>query len=332
MPESPRDDNPSPEPLHTRGDPSASPDPQRIGLSLTGALPCYICSYNLQGLSVTSSCPECGAAVRATILYRVDPEAEAFQPLYAPRLTALGLVMWGVFGFLCVCLCWSPRVIDIVERFITQRSVTAGAPLWVPRLIVVFAALSALGAIALIRPTRAAPIASAFLAGIGVLAFAPLAWALWQIHGVIDPTIAAPYFVASPRADRTMMRLLVGAALLVMILCVRPNARRLVQRSLTLRKGRVDRQTLLGLSIAVVIAMLGDALWLLSHSCPPSFRDLVTDFGTILIAIGSLLFTIGTASAVADSWRIAKAMLIPAPSLKQVLGRAGDVGAPPEQD
>src|SRR5690606_19927036 len=64
---------------------------QAISLSLSGAMPCISCGYNLQGLSVVGVCPECGAAVRATILATIDPQAEELTPLLTPRLTSLGL-------------------------------------------------------------------------------------------------------------------------------------------------------------------------------------------------------------------------------------------------
>ncbi|TVQ62983.1 MAG: hypothetical protein EA379_04585 [Phycisphaerales bacterium] len=320
MTEAPRDDNPTTNADGQDEHPGFAPDPTRIGLSLSGALPCYVCSYNLQGLSVTASCPECGAAVRATILYRVDPDAEAFQPVFTPRLTAIGLVLWASCGFLAACIAWSPRVIDLVERFVVQRAITPGTPLWIPRLLVALTALSGLGALAFIRPSKAVPKLASALAVVGALAYVPLAWALWRIHAVIDAGMASPYFVAAPRADRTALRMVVGGALLVIILALRPNARRLVQRSLALRKGRVDRQTLLGLAVAVAIVLAGDAMWLLAGSCPPSLRDVVADLGTILIAVGSLLFTIGAASAVMDGWRIARSVVLPAPSMKDILG------------
>ena len=48
--------------------------------------------------------------------------------------------------------------------------------------------------------------------------------------------------------------------------------------------------------------------------------DLLRFVGTLIIAFGSALLTLGMVGALVDSWRIARAVLIPSPTLKDVLG------------
>ena len=89
--------------------PDADPGGSGLAMLLTGDLPCIGCGYDIRGLSVLSQCPECGLAVRATVLHRVDPSAEALRPMPTPRLTSLGIVAWTGFGLLTAIMLWAPR-------------------------------------------------------------------------------------------------------------------------------------------------------------------------------------------------------------------------------
>ncbi|MBL8760751.1 MAG: hypothetical protein JNL50_05545, partial [Phycisphaerae bacterium] len=60
-------------------DPSARPE--LLARELTGDLRCAKCAYNLKGLSVRSVCPECGLAISATLLAKVDPHAAELRPI-----------------------------------------------------------------------------------------------------------------------------------------------------------------------------------------------------------------------------------------------------------
>lgn len=300
---------------------SSSPGaaPERLGLLLGGALSCVGCGYNLQGVSIRGVCPECGIAVRGTILATVDPSAEELQPMPAPMLTAAGLIAWSFGAFFGVAFSWIPRLLDVLERVGWGGTRFIRTPEWIGEATIASICVSALGSLALVRPTRNTRWWGMLLALLGVAAYAPLAYSVWRIQEVIDPGAAPPYLVGGPQPERLMMRALLNGSLLVILLSLRTNARVLVERSLALRTGRVDRQTILAMALVVIVAGAGDGLWGWSVFVTPSMQDALQDSGSVLVAVGSLLFTMGVASGMQDSLRIARAILSPAPGLRQVL-------------
>ncbi len=315
------------EPTHTeklRSDPAPSlgaagrSDPDRLGLSLLGSLPCVGCGYELQGLSVRGVCPECGTRVRATILHTVDPNAEELRPMPWPRVTALGLLLWSFGGVIATLLCWAPHVGDFLE-YLMPLSVDYRSPTWLGPLTAGFAAVSGIGAIGMIRPTLGAARRNCVLAILAVLAYVPLCWILLRL-ALMDRHAAPRYFVAAPDPDRLAHRAGLAACLLVIILCIRPCARMRVHRCMALRLGRVDRQTLLAMALVVGLAAVGDAARLASLSFQGATQQLLRDGGTVIIAISSILFAGGAIGSLLDSVRIARAIVRPAPGLRQILG------------
>lgn len=294
-----------------------------LGQALKGRLPCIGCGYELQGLSVAGQCPECGLAVRATILYRVDPHAEAFEPMRRPRLTAWLVALCPGAALVAVLLCWVPRVADVVSRLIGTRTIRVG---WWPSAALL---LSGVSAVALVRPLRTTPRSSAVAATIGCAAYVPLAVAMWMIESRLDPSRAAPYIAAPPDVNRLTLRLAIAALSLAVLLGLRPNARRLAARSLVLRTGRVDRQTIAATAAAIALAALGDVVRLVSISCPASVGEYVQQAGTLVVLVGSLMVTLAIIGVVVDGWRIRRAILTPSPSMQDLLGTAGESGPLP---
>lgn len=294
---------------------------QGLGTALTGRLPCVVCGYDLKGLTIRGRCPECGTAVRAAILYQVDPQAEEFRPMVTPKLTAWCLVIWGVAALASAVSAWVPRVGDAISQF-AGRAPGMGAWAWVT---VGGASVSGLAVIGLICVVRGGPTGHKLMALAALAAYAPLVWALHRIHLGIDRLGGTPYFGGTVDTQRVGLRLIVAASVVVIILGIRPNARDLVRRSLALRTGRVDRQTLIALGLTMVITASGDVLRLSAVWMGADWRMAET-LGTLLIALASGLFALGLIGAVVDSWRIRQAILLPSPSLRQVLG--GQAGQP----
>lgn len=284
---------------------------------LRGSLPCIGCGYELQGLSVRSPCPECGILVRATILHSVDPHADEFQPLTMPRFTAWGLAAWPAFGLLAALFAWVPRCADLIDRVTTTRW---NAPGWVGMASVLCVIASGLGATTLLCPTRQCSCRRLAAAALGILAYIPIVWVflkLWEFP------LAAPYINAPPNIERLTLRLVLAAALLIMLLGLRPNARRLVARCLALRTGRVQRQTILATVAAVLLASVGDVIRIASVPARNETLELV---GMLTVLMGSILMTAALLGATIDAWRIRGAILAPAPTLDRLLDHTDEAG------
>lgn len=297
----------------------ADPD-QAIGLSLTGAMPCISCGYDLQGLSVVGVCPECGAAVRATILAKVDPQAEELAPLLTPRLTACGLGGGVLAATSATYLLWAPRLADAVERFLPVRTPDALRGPALAGLVMALLAVAALSTLTLAHPVRRTTKAQVALTLAALPFFAAMLWAVHRVLLQIDLARPAPYFVAAPSPDRIEARFLFTASVIGALLCVRPAARRLARRSMAMRAGRMNRQTVLAMCGALGVAAIGDGLRLATVTTPPAFDEALNIAGSLLVLAGSALFTLGATLTAIDAVRVARVLLRPAPSLRQVVG------------
>lgn len=292
----------------------------RLDSALTGRLPCLVCGYELQGLSIRSVCPECGTAVRATILFQVDPEADEFKPMLTPKWTAWSLVGWSIAGLLLMVACWSPRLADLVAIMSLRRPPTGIAA----TLGLGAAILAGISMIGLIKPSRETPLRRSLGVGLAILAIVPLAWSNWLIQTQIDPTHPAPFIDPAwrPGGVRSLLRLAFAASAITILLAFRPVARELVRRSLALRTGRVDRQTILAMVGALLITALGDGVHLIAGELPGAQRGggYLATFGSLLIVLGSAFLCLGAVGAAIDGWRVRRAILTPSPSLRQVMG------------
>ncbi|MFM9959302.1 MAG: hypothetical protein ACKVZJ_14685 [Phycisphaerales bacterium] len=293
---------------------AASPVPSApLGSALSGSLPCIGCGYELRGLSIRSVCPECGIAVRATILYKVDPHAEEFQPLFTPRLTALSLVVWPVAALVACLASWSERLADVAEVLSGRAAIL---PAWVGTVELYAAAISGVALVGLVRPARSLAWWKS-LAVIGALAaYVPLLWCIARINN-LDAVRPVPYFSSTLHLDRIGLHMLLTICTGFILAAVRPVARDLVRRSLAMRMGRVDRQTLLLMVGVCGLVLVGNALrWFAGTADAPQALAV----GTLIVAAGSLFLTLGIASGVVDGWRIGQAIRSPAPGIRQIVG------------
>ena len=308
----------------------AEADPQlAIGLSLSGPMPCITCGYDLQGLSVVGMCPECGSAVRATILAKIDPQAEELSPLASPRLTAYGLAGGVIAGVVATLLMWLPRLVDGIERFLPIEApalLHGSLPKWLMLGALVFAGLCAL---AIVRPVRTTTPMQALVTLASVPFFGAMVWSVHRIHFIIDTSRPSPYFLSDVSSQRIGMRFVFTASVILALLCVRPAARRLARRSMAMRAGRLNRQTVLAMCGALMLASLGDVLRLCTLSTPAGLDDALQIAGTLLIVVGSGLFTLGALLSAFDAVRVARVLLRPSPSLRQVVRSAARPVAAP---
>jgi hypothetical protein len=291
-----------------------SSPPADLARQLTGNLPCVNCRYNLRGLSVKAVCPECGTPVRAAILAAVDPYAAILQRVDHPRLTAAGLLVWSGAALLAALLTWGLRIGDLASMLLDRPLDTSA----IARAAVLCIGASGAGAMVLVRPhARISPLASA-AAAIGVAGTFALGFVYARVHLQFDPRHVTPYLhMGLSLADRSALRLLEAGLLLVILFALRPNARLLAARSLLLRLGRVDRQTMLAMAAAVGLGAIGDALQMIGA---PEESVVAANLGLFMIVVGSMLFTLGLFGVLADVLRIVAVLLRPSLAPSQVVG------------
>lgn len=267
-----------------------------LARELGGDIPCVRCMYNLRGLSVRGVCPECGAPVRATLLARVDPMASELAPITRPALVGWGLLAWSwgaVFAALCA---W---VLRLTAYFVPESELMYRvAPLAFG--VMGGALISWAGAAALVSPQERLPRTHKLAALAGVVCYIPVVFTLWALH--VGEDIWGPIGYGGSGAGQYMDRLLLGLGLIGIALGLRPNGRALTARSMVMRKGMVDRQTLFGLAGAVAMALLGDAIvqWFGYRPGADVWRVL----GKLLVLCGSVLATLGLVGVAVDAWRI----------------------------
>jgi hypothetical protein len=301
-------------PAHTPGAEGREPAPS-LGRELEGDLPCVVCGYNLRGLSIRSMCPECGTGVRATILSVVDPLASELRPIDFPRLTAAGVVLWAAGAVAVAAMSWLPQAADALHflgvRGVDRPSAALGVLLGV--------CTSGVGSLALIRPHAGIPRVQSVLAGLATACYVPLAIVLWNYHTDMD-IVGGPHYLSGwrPGVDAVLSLASAGALIALIVMFERPNARLLVARSLVMRTGRVDRQTMWVMAVAACVLAVG-ALLGAAPSRSPGVVDALRTIGVGLIVLSSLLLSIGALGSLLDCVRIAGAILIPKVTLRQVI-------------
>ncbi len=287
-----------------------------LATELTGDLPCVGCGYNLRGLSIRAMCPECRLPVRATLLAIVDPKAEELAPLTRPGLTAWGMVLWSAAALVGALAAWSIRL----EELTFSAARISWAPSWAPWVVIAAAVLSGAGAAVFIRPHAKVPAGLRLRAAVGVLAHIPIAILLWVLYAKIDAGVSLPVLGQDGMtAERVGARLALGAMLVVAILGVQPNARALAMRSIVIRTGRVDRQSLLALVAPLAIAAVGDVLHLIDFGVRGPIGRALHWTEVSLVAAGSVLFTIGLFGILIDCLRLRPIIRIPGIGITDVL-------------
>ncbi len=286
---------------------------------LTGDLPCIGCGYNLRGLSIREVCPECGVAVRATLLACVDPEAEELRPLRNPPLVAYGMIVWAWAAVAAALTVWAVRLNDAAQLWLPPVLNTG----WAMEAGLVFIALSAIGATVLVCPIRGRCLEGRLRALAAVLLYLPLLFVHYKLHGEYDRIVGMPFFTNDGLdMGRSMLRLAENLLIVLIVLGLRDNAESLAQRSIVMRTGRVDTQPMTALVSTLILASVGDLLRLTFPSVGGVTGDLLTTFEQIIIAVGSFLFTLGLFGVGIDTLRLRGVLLRPSPGLSDVLDEA----------
>lgn len=306
-------------PSHTE---SGNPDPETreqsekvIARQLTGELYCLSCGYNLRGLSIRSECPECGVPVRATILGIVDPHADELLSLSHPRVSALGLCCWSFGAVLAVGMIWLLRGIEVLRDM--------GMSNWVPGtfawLGVAGLLISMLGGLTMIRPHRGVTRSESFRSAAGVSLYAPLIFVYHAIY--IGHDVVSPSPLMAPGGDalgRSVLRVALFVIVAGIVWGLRPAAVGLAVRSVIVRTGRVDRQSLLTVLASLGIATLGDLLLIASGFTPISVADVISIVSVVIISLGSVLFTVGMVNICIDTIRLYPLLVRPGVGLSDI--------------
>lgn len=295
---------------------STDEQPAVIARQLTGDLWCIGCGYNLRGLSIRERCPECGVPVRATILGVVDPKAHELTPLYRPAVTGIGLIAWSLGAWTAVASVALMRGAEVLRVMFSA----SWSPGWPPVLGTLGLIVSGIGATVLIRPHARVSRLGAARAACGVAAFIPLTLIYFYIYAWLDGSSPAPFLQPGPlEFERAMLRLGMFLFVAVAILGLREHGRHLATRSVVVRTGRVDRQSMLALLASFGVAAGGDALHVLSAVLANGVADLTITVGTVLLSVGSVLVVVGVTNVVLDTWRLWPVIVRPGVGLGDVL-------------
>lgn len=285
-----------------------------LAMDLSGSLPCARCRYDLRGLSVMGSCPECNLPVRATLLVRVDPRADELQPLPRPRLVVAGLAVWSGAAFAAALVVWSLR----------WFGPTWGEPgrMFAPMLAVLLASLSGVGSLVLVKPHREVVSRSGlFWAVSATVGHVILAWVLWRLlveHDASDLRSGLDW--ASRGTVERLWLCIASQAIIVWIAsAIRVNARLLWKRHKLMRTGRADRQTLAAIVVVASIGALGNAVRLTADAWRPSAAAIADQIGQLIVVVSSVLLTLGLAGVVVDTVRLCAVLLEPPLTLGQLL-------------
>lgn len=307
-----------------------------LSRELSRELPCVRCGYDLVGLSVRDRCPECGIPVRATLLAVVDPLAGELAPIYSPRLLFASLALWSVCTLVAALCIWLMRAIEFADPGL-------GLPAF-SRWLGPAAALSiGCAGIALVPAARPHPrlepgtTLGVVIAIAGYLGLASLWWMLFNQHDRQGATL-----YASSTADdswRALIRLGCGACAAVAVLGMSKVWKAMQSRSVLMRSGRLDRQSTPSMLAAIVIAALGDVMWLLLKPEQDTSVEgsLVRIISIALIGVGSMLTTVGIVAIVIDVIKLRPVILAapltfddmtrPLPSMTSSVHRSGGLSS-----
>lgn len=288
-----------------------------LASELGGNLPCLRCKYNLKGLSIRAVCPECALPVRVTLLAVVDPMASELRSIPRPRAIAAGVVLWSTAALLGALCAWAREILGDASTAL-QGQVIEGLGL----AIVGLTLASGVGATALIRPHEGIRPQRRLAATVSVLTYLPLVAVMWLMYG---PAGAADGHGLPARW------LIAHLLMIVIVLGLRPNARLLAARSLLMRTGRVDRQTMLALVGVLALAIAGDAGLLVSRldALDAGTAQTIHLVAQTLVMVASVLFTIGLAGVALDCWRIRPVVLESPRTLEGILGTEAPAPAGP---
>jgi hypothetical protein len=137
---------------------------------------------------------------------------------------------------------------------------------------------------------------------------------MWRVLVLLDPQATIGAFADRPPMERVAWKLGADVAIACALLLLRPNARLLAARSLLMRTGMVNRQTLASLAAVAGVCVVGDLL-MLGASALGGMRawegvTMVMGLtGQIFALVGGALLLVGLIGAAVDVWRLLPVVL-----------------------
>jgi hypothetical protein len=247
-------------------------------------------------------------SIRATLLGIVDPQAEELEELSSPWLSGNGIVLWSSGALIACIAVWVLRIDEIVRA---KLDVNLGLGGWVSMVGVIALICSGIGALTLIRPYHRVGRWTSLRAAVGVSAYIPVVMMYWVIYRGVDASASMPLInPGTQQLDRSLLRLGMFAGVVVIVVGIRPNALKLALRSVIVRTGRVDRQSMYAVLASFCVAAVGDAFHVAGtlyggkSGIGGVLGDLLTQLHVVLVAVGSVLITLGMANIVIDTVRL----------------------------
>ncbi|MBL4590860.1 MAG: hypothetical protein JKY96_02755 [Phycisphaerales bacterium] len=300
----------NPDSHHTLG----REDIDGIARQLVGELCCIRCGYDLRGLSIRVCCPECELPIRATILSVVDPHAEQITPLSFPRFTGIGMQMWSIGALVAVMMIWILRISELLRNLVVLQ----WKPWWIPWIGLVAIVCSALGAVGMLHPHRRVRRVDALRAAVGVAAYAPLFFIYSSLYRFDRASISPLLNPGDSSLDRSVYRLMMFICVAIILWGLRPNAVGLAIRSVVVRTGRIDRQSMYAVIVSFFVAAVGDVLNIIGMQLGGGIGDVLAAIQIVLISLGSVLLTLGIINIVMDTLRLYPVIVRPGVALSDV--------------
>jgi len=235
------------------------------------------------------------------VLALVDPMAHGGKIVRSPRLVSLGVTLWSLAALASALIAWAVGIIELITPF--SHSVQPGSLL---RLSVVFlVSLSGIGAAAFVRPHDGLSQRTTIMSLIGLGLYIPLSVLVWrEAHVPVHVIPVGQWWVSAPAGTDALSALALDSILIAILFLLRPHARLLAARSLLLRSGQVDRQTMRALAAVLGLNILGNSMGFVASHFDGELADLIRVIGGLLITVGCLFFTLGLIGIAVDSWRV----------------------------
>ena len=170
----------------------------------------------------------------------------------------------------------------------------------------------------MLQPHRRVRRADALRAAVGVAAYGPLLFIYGSLYR-FDLSSTSPLLnPGNASLDRVVYRLFLFSCVAVILWGLRPNAVGLAVRSVVVRTGRIDRQSMYAVIASFFVAAIGDILHLAGMIIGGGVGEVLSAVHIVLVSLGSVLLTVGLVNIVIDTLRLYSVVVRPGIGLSDV--------------